>query len=658
MTSPFTLLRQGFGRASDKIMLRQCNNCTNQFEITEDDLGFYTKIGVPAPTFCPPCRFQRRLLWRNERTFYRRACDLCKRNIIAVYPSYAKATEGKPAEAKFPVYCQKCWWSDKWDPKSYGKDIDFSRPFLEQVRELWDTVPALSIQNDDGIASTNSEYAYDWAFSKNTYMSVCGWYTENCLYSFYACYDKDVIDSYFILNDELVYEAINCDKCFRVKYCTLCYDCTNCTLCYDMKGCSNCTMCVGLRNKQYHILNQPYSKEAYAEKLKELNLSNRDSLAAHMKEFREFALRTPRKFANNLKCTLCTGDSLQNSKNSKDCFYATNLENCRHMNMVDEAKDCYDCNNTGRPELCYESVTPDNSRGNKFSIFCWKCTEAEYSNNCHSCVGVIGCAALKHTSYAILNKQYEKAQYEKLRMRIIENMNAMPYIAQRANSKEQMAYGFGEFFPPEFSPHAYNETAALEWFPLTKEEALKKGFRWKDDAKKDYTPTKAAADLPKTIAETEDSIMNEVIECEHAKPRTDADKTRTVADKGCNHKCTTAFRIVPAELQLYRKLDVPIPTLCPNCRHYARLELRNPAQLWKRRCMCAGAQINADTTQMNADEKYPRISAPHQRQSAAYVNTRGHFHGDSPCPNEFETSFAPERPEIVYCESCYNSEIA
>ena len=28
------------------------------------------------------------------------------------------------------------------------------------------------------------------------------------------------------------------------------------------------------------------------------------------------------------------------------------------------------------------------------------------------------------------------------------------------------------------------------------------------------------------------------------------------------------------------------------------------------------------------------------------------------CKNEFETSYAPERPEIIYCESCYNSEVA
>ena len=40
-----------------------------------------------------------------------------------------------------------------------------------------------------------------------------------------------------------------------------------------------------------------------------------------------------------------------------------------------------------------------------------------------------------------------------------------------------------------------------------------------------------------------------------------------------------------------------------------------------------------------------------------YQNTAKHQH-DGQCPNEFETSYAPERPEIVYCEACYNAEVA
>ncbi len=180
---------------------------------------------------------------------------------------------------------------------------------------------------------------------------------------------------------------------------------------------------------------------------------------------------------------------------------------------------------------------------------------------------------------------------------------------------------WGEFFSPSVSPFAYNETAAMEWFPLKKDEAISRGYRWKEEEKRNYTITKKPEELPDSIAEVGDEILNEIIGCEHARPPTG----------GCNEKCTTAFKIVPNELNFYKKFSAPLPTLCPNCRHYSRMARINPPKLLKRKCMCGGQN--------------------------AYPNTSKHFHGEVACPNEFETSYAPDRPDIVYCEACYNSEI-
>ena len=77
-----------------------CQNCKKDFTIEPDDFGFYEKIKVPPPTWCPECRLIRRLVWRNERALYRRVCDLCKKNIIAIFH------ESVP----FPVYCRECWY--------------------------------------------------------------------------------------------------------------------------------------------------------------------------------------------------------------------------------------------------------------------------------------------------------------------------------------------------------------------------------------------------------------------------------------------------------------------------------------------------------------------------------------------------------------------
>jgi hypothetical protein len=38
--------------------------------------------------------------------------------------------------------------------------------------------------------------------------------------------------------------------------------------------------------------------------------------------------------------------------------------------------------------------------------------------------------------------------------------------------------------------------------------------------------------------------------------------------------------------------------------------------------------------------------------------SKNHPHHGGRCSNEFETSYSPDRKEIVYCEQCYNSEVA
>ena len=147
-------------------------------------------------------------------------------------------------------------------------------------------------------------------------------------------------------------------------------------------------------------------------------------------------------------------------------------------------------------------------------------------------------------------------------------------------------------------------------------------------------------DLPDNIKDVKDDIVGKVIECANA-PRlkseishqTECLKSEISHTQFSN--CTTAFKIIPQELAFYRKMNLPLPRLCPNCRHYERLKQRNPLKLWRRKCMCTGrACVNS-----------------------LYLNTVEHFHKDKPCPQEFETTYAPDRPEIVYCEECYKQEV-
>src|SRR6185295_1207928 len=153
---------------------------------------------------------------------------------------------------------------------------------------------------------------------------------------------------------------------------------------------------------------------------------------------------------------------------------------------------------------------------------------------------------------------------------------------------------------------------------------LRRGYSWYDRPESRHEITMTSNEIPQEMRETTDEILNQTVQC----------KTQeSEEEKKKNPMCAKAFRLIPLELALYRKLGIPIPDRCSACRRKARFALRNPRQLWKRKCNCN-----------------PSVGA-------GYVNSAEHFHGEVACPNDFETSYAPGRPEIVYCEACYNSEV-
>ncbi|MBI3619192.1 hypothetical protein HY213_04145 [Candidatus Peregrinibacteria bacterium] len=153
---------------------------------------------------------------------------------------------------------------------------------------------------------------------------------------------------------------------------------------------------------------------------------------------------------------------------------------------------------------------------------------------------------------------------------------------------------WGSFWPFAHLPFAYNESAAMDYFPLTMDEALKRGFRWRDEEEKAPSVEKVipASQLPDRIQDIPDDVLQWVITCETS---------------------GKSFRIIKQELDFYRRMHLPLPREHPEARHKRRMGMRNPYKLWMRSC--------------------------------------------SKCGNKIETSFAPERKENVYCEECYLKEV-
>jgi hypothetical protein len=559
-----------------------CQNCKNNFIIEVEDFNFYEKMKVPPPTWCPECRLIRRLAYREERALYKDKCENCSKNIVSLF------APGTP----FKVFCSPCWWGDTWEGTDYGMDYDFSKPFFEQLHELQKIVPnqATHVRN-----STDCYY---------------------CQVPIFSC---DSIDSDGIWNADHTYETYSSNGVYNVKFTYFSDECLDSSFLFNCIGCTNCFGCVNLRNKKYCIWNKQYEKIEDEKEISKWDLGSYENIQKAKKKFMELYYKTPRRFALILNSSNVVGDDIKNAKNCQNCFFTRNgVENCKYIfTCALLLKDSQDVTFGGdTSELLYEVSGSTQAQRTKFSRGSNSAVDVEYSEQIYNCSNLFGCVKLRNKKYCILNKQYTKKEYEKIIPKIKKHMNEVPYI-----DKKGRVYKYGEFYPSEHSLWAYNESWANQYFPLSKEEALEKGFYWRDDLERDYKITIKPENLPDHIKDVPDFILNAVIECEHN-------------GKNCNQQCTSAYRILPNELRFYRQMNIALPKLCPNCRHYERLKMVNPPKLWHRKCMCNGIE---------SDNKN-------------YKNTVKHFHENNPCQNEFETTINDKRREIVYCEKCYQAE--
>ncbi len=578
--------------------IKQCQNCKQRFTIEPEDFDFYKKMDVPPPTFCPDCRYQRRIANRNEWNFYKRNCALCGKSMVSIYnPSYPG-----------PVYCLSCWWSDKWDPLSYGQEVDFSRPFFEQFFELRYKVPRVALANHQ---SENSEYSNQSERNKNCYMVVATGTSENCMYGNWNQDSKDCVDCWAMKKCEVMYESLNCGKCYDCLFAENCVEVSDSRFLKDCRGCSHCFGCVGLRNKQYHWFNKQISKSEYEKKIRDLKWT--PGLITEMRtKLDELSFELPTRFRHGTKNENSSGDYIGSNKNIKRSFNCRFSENVAYSQDAWEARDCMDMTETLDNELDYEMEGAGWGSRCVASAKSWYNRDILYSELNFNCNDIFGCMSLRAKSNCIFNKQYSESDYKKLKAKLIEHM--------------KKTGEWGNFFPIDISPFPYNDSLAQDYFPLTKEEVRARGWKWHDRDPRDYKVTLKHQDLPETAESAGDALLGEVIGCS---------SQDSEIEKRKHLRCATAFRIQPAELQFYRRLGIPIPHKCFPCRLQERLNRRNPRKLWHRSCQCGG----------------------NKSENGVYQNTATHKHGARKCPNKFETSYAPERPEIVYCESCYNAEV-
>ena len=428
---------------------------------------------------------------------------------------------------------------------------------------------------------------------KNSYLVSASWLGEDIYYASRCNDNKYCMDMFGTVNCEFCYENTTSLKCYETFFSHDTVACVSSAFLYDCKNCTNCFCCTNLRSKSYCIWNKPYSKEEYYEKLKEFDIGNYQNFLKVKEQFDDFKLKSIVRFSNIVNSTNVSGDNI---------YYATNAHHC--FDVKNNIKDC---------KFLINGVDSLNTSYDGYGV--GANTELLYEGIDS---GVNGSRQLfVSTVWECLNAEYSynchgcnyifgciglrkkdycifNKQYSKE-----DYLELRVKIINHMNTmpyvdKKGNVYKYGEYFPIEISPFGYNETVANDYYPLSEIEIEENKYNFFERDKSEYQITHQTKDLPNDIKETEKDILNFVIECE---------------------SCKRAYKIISAEYEFLKRFNLPVPRKCFECRHQERFKKVNPPHLWHRKCMKEN------------------------------------------CPNEFETSYAPNRPEIVYCEKCYQQEV-
>jgi len=595
---------------------KKCRWTGEDFPIFEKDVEMLEKLSpminwkkqsIPLPTLSPRARQIRRLLFRNEWNFYKSRSSKTGEPIISLY---APENDAK-------VFEQKEWWMDDWDPMDFGFDFDENKSLKEQFLKLRQDVPRLNLITVD---NENSDYTTWTGYCKNCYLINSSENSENCYYWKLMQSCENCVDCSYIYDSQNLYECLNVKWAYKCSYLHNSNNCDNCHYSDDLIGCKNCMFSSNLRNSSYIFKNEQLSKEEYLEKIKEFQ-NSRTNIRNAIKIFEEEVIKNKiTKYASVVNSQNSFWDVLIDDKNCYECYDVNSSEDCRYVNVWVETKDLMDCNNMYlKPERSYEVLWTIWTNNVHFSTYIFNSSNILYSQDCYDCKNLFGCVSLRNKEYCIFNKQYLKEDYEKKVEKIIEKM--------------KKTWEWWEYFDRTNASFPYNDSLALEYFPVEKvveiknnevisQKTINKNWNWivyilesekeiskakldlgwevkidilwKTKQKEIWIPENIyflnSSDLKETIEEENEEIFKKAIKC-------------PISER--------PFRITPAEFRFYKRNNIPLPEFHPNERYYKRLWYKPKRELHLQNC----------------------------------------------CKCNKETLSVYNESREIYCEKCYNKEI-
>lgn len=496
------------------VITKTCITSGKTFTVSEAEQKYCNERNIPLPQQHPFERLKHIANFRNRIHLYNTTCAKTQKPILSCFPP----------EKNYTVYDIEAWSGDGWDATDYGQSYDPSRSFWDQYEELMKKVPLPNLNVVSGTME-NSNYVNGAMNLKNCYLCFSTLDSSDCMFCWATFNSQNIVNSINCYFSEIAYDCRDIEKCYHCFYIESCQNCSDSYFLLGCQSCKHCYGCVNLNNKEYCWYNEQLTKEAYEQKLSQINLGDITILESEKSKFKVFSKDFPVKYYRGKSIENSEGNYINNCKNTHNSFCSTNCLDVEHSLGLHQSKDCFGLISSKGCELTYNSQSGINYNcqycneslvGNRNLQWCM------YTNGSTDC---FGCVGLKKKQYCILNKQYSPEEYmhlvDQIKKALIENSE------------------YEDFFPRRLSPFYYNESDAMIYFPQTKEEAGRQGFSWKDDIQETANNSYIA---PNAIQDVTDDILQQTLHCTKTGKR---------------------YRITKQELDFYRRFKIAIPRVAP-----------------------------------------------------------------------------------------------
>jgi len=444
-----------------------------------------------------------------------------------------------------------------------------------------------------------------WGFdNENSDYNHCCYQLKNSYMNSSTDKSEESYYTYLSLNNRSVADctavehselAIECIDSDKLYNCAYVQQCRDCIETYLSYDCQGCKYVFGSSGLRHkdYYIYNKPVSKAEWDERIPALLGSYHQLQNSIQKAADVSLVVPRLATTIFNSEQCTGNYVWNSKNCQLSFDVRQSENIKYTTYA--PWDVKDSHDCYAVGGSSQLLYDANFGPDVYNAqFCfWLLHGPNNSQYCILCVN--GCDHL-FGCVGLKKKQFciLNKQYSETDYYVLRD-KIINYMKQTGE--------YGELFPAQYSPFGYNETTAQEYFPLHKDDVIRNGWNWRDNTGGTFgKETIAGIADGAEFSENAENLTKEILVCSN---------------------CRQNYKIIPQEFKLYKQIGVALPRQCPNCRHLRRIALRNPRRLWQRQCMC---------TQVD------------------------HTHHGR-CVTAFETTYAPDRKELVYCQACYSKNI-